>query len=127
METIRVPAGEFFTFVMEITESSIGGGLTAYERKDVVWYAPEVGARIKGESVVTRSMLTQGQKRAYELVSVKFPGGAAPPAAPQKPKLQVDCEAAQADKGTLAAFMQSLPRDTLTKYLEAGQACTAFR
>ena len=45
----------------------------------------------------------------------------------QKSKLQTECEAAQRDKAALASFMQGLPRDVLTKYLEAGQACTVFR
>lgn len=51
---------------------------------------------------------------------------AAAQAAPQKPLLQVNCEAATGDSGKMAAFMRGLNQDQLTRFLDGKQNCTSL-
>lgn len=66
-ETIRVPAGNFFTYVIERRDRDLAQGpdnLATY------WYAPSVGTVVKFQEQVNRA----GRPRpAYEVVSIVLP------------------------------------------------------
>ena len=65
-EEVRVPAGNFMAFKVEATASSSGD---SYE---VIWYAPDVGAFVKGSWGRMENSGYGPLEGAWELVSVEF-------------------------------------------------------
>lgn len=78
-ETIRVPAGNFFTYVIERRDRDTQQGP---DNMATYWYAPSVGTVVKFEEKVMRA----GRPRpAYEVVSIVLPqprSGTTPVATP---------------------------------------------
>ncbi len=66
-ETIKVPAGEFFAYVIERTDRDLSAGP---DNKATYWYAPSVGTVVKFAEQVNRA----GRPRpAFEMVSIVLP------------------------------------------------------
>jgi hypothetical protein len=78
-ETIRVPAGNFFTYVIERTDRDLSQGS---DNHATYWYAPSVGTVVKFTEQVNRA----GRPRpSYEVVSIVLPqprSGTVPVATP---------------------------------------------
>jgi hypothetical protein len=78
-ETIRVPAGNFFTYVIERRDRDLSAGSDNFA---TYWYAPSVGTVVKFTEQVNRA----GRPRpAYEVVSIVLPqprSGTVPVATP---------------------------------------------
>lgn len=68
----------------------------------------------------------QRSSRATNMAAASASEGRPAPAAPAKPALQVNCEAAKGDSGKLAAFMHSLSQPQLAQFLARAQDCGAF-
>lgn len=70
-ETIIVPAGTFFAFVIEAAWSGVGN---SYRLVKTNWYAPEVGLIVKSDRKITGGT-GFGKERHYELVRLLDPDG----------------------------------------------------
>lgn len=70
-ELARVPAGDFFTYVMMRAETGVSGG-SVIER--VSWYSPEVGLLVKTETRI-RGGTRSGETSIVELTNIIDPDG----------------------------------------------------
>jgi hypothetical protein len=66
-ETIAVPAGQFFTYVVERRDHSPMDGSDAFR---TMWYAPSVGAMVRAEESRTQPGVVEP---TYEVVSMNLP------------------------------------------------------
>lgn len=67
-EMINVPAGTFFTYVIERTERA---PLVTAENSSTMWYAPAVGAIVKYEDKIGTA--TREPHKPYEVTQIRMP------------------------------------------------------
>lgn len=80
-ETITVPAGTFFTYVVETNERGVSGPVPGPAVTTTRWYAPEIGTIIR----LRQRGVTQGSTSGWELLRITRPDGAPMVVAPNLP------------------------------------------
>jgi hypothetical protein len=81
-ETISVPAGQFFTYVIERRDHSPIDGSDAYR---TMWYAPSVGAMVRAEESRTQPGIVEPAYQAVALSLPYPPANGAVASAPRRP------------------------------------------
>lgn len=71
-ETVTVPAGTFYTYVIQHLDRAMDGH---YEAVETSWYAPELGYFVRFQQNLVNGTQSQA-KPNWELVSFKLPGRA---------------------------------------------------
>ena len=121
-EKVRVPAGEFDTFLIKYHEYNRPTKNTVEKE---YWYAPSLGAHVK---VKTRSERPGADRRKSEMVLLGCSHEAREFSSKiiSKSKEYQACQTAKGDGSKTAKFMQSLTQSQLTKFLNKNQSCDAF-